>query len=107
MRWGCWSGMKVVRILSDRPTERVKHSNGKTVSESIHLISVTICTTLVFGNLKLNFYDPNMMNHYSTQNILSVSESDARIHIEKEKLIVSVSAVSVRIRSVFMTSPMK
>jgi hypothetical protein len=54
--------MKVVRILSDRPTERVRHSNGKTVSESGHLISVTIRIALVSGNSKLNFYDPSMMN---------------------------------------------
>jgi hypothetical protein len=52
----------VVRILSDRPTERVRHSNGKTVSESRHLVSVTIRTALVSGNFKLNLYDPNMMN---------------------------------------------
>jgi hypothetical protein len=60
----CRLGMKVVRILSVRPTNRkVKHSNGKTVSESGHLISVTICTALVFWNSKLNnFYDSNMMN---------------------------------------------
>jgi hypothetical protein len=45
-----------------RPTERVRHSNGKTVSESGHLISVTIRTALVFGNSKYNFYYPNMMN---------------------------------------------
>jgi hypothetical protein len=47
---------------SDRPTERVRHSNGKTVFESGHLISVTIRTVLVSGNSMLNFYDPNMMN---------------------------------------------
>jgi hypothetical protein len=47
---------------SDRPTERVRHSNGKTVSESGHLISVTIRAALVSRNSKLNFYDPNMMN---------------------------------------------
>jgi hypothetical protein len=55
-------GMKVVRILSVRPTKRVRHSSGKTISEYGHLISVTICTTLVSGNSKLNFYDWNMMN---------------------------------------------
>jgi hypothetical protein len=55
--------MKVVRILSiRRPTERVRHSNGKTVSKSGHLISVTIRTALISGNSKLNFYYPNMMN---------------------------------------------
>jgi hypothetical protein len=43
-------------------TERVRHSNGKTASESGHLIPVTIRTVLVSGNSKLNFYDPNMMN---------------------------------------------
>jgi hypothetical protein len=56
------AGMKVVRILSVRPTERFRHSNGKTVFEFGHLISVTIRTALVSGNSKLNVYDPNMMN---------------------------------------------
>jgi hypothetical protein len=51
------SGMDIIR-----PTERVRHSNGKTVFESEHLISVTIHTALVSGNSMLNFYDPNMMN---------------------------------------------
>jgi hypothetical protein len=52
--------MKVVR----RPTDQkgVRHSNGKTVSEFGHLISVIIRTALVTGNSKLNFYDPNIMN---------------------------------------------
>jgi hypothetical protein len=78
----------VVRILYVRPTERVRHSNGKAVSECGLLISVTIRTALVSGNSKLNFYNPNMMNITSTQNILSVF--DPRILFEK-------SAVSVRI----------
>jgi hypothetical protein len=53
----------VVRILSVRPTDRkVRHSNSKIVSESEHLISITIRTALVSGNSKLDFYDPNMMN---------------------------------------------
>jgi hypothetical protein len=51
------SGMDIIR-----PTERVRHSNGKTVFESGHFISVTIRTALVSGNSLLNFYDPNMMN---------------------------------------------
>jgi hypothetical protein len=46
-----------------RPTERVvRHSNGNTVFEFGHLISVTIRTTLVSGKSMLNFCDPNMMN---------------------------------------------
>jgi hypothetical protein len=46
-----------------------------------------------------------MMNITIRQkNILSVSESDPRIQTEKEKLSVFVSAVSVRIRSVFIPS---
>jgi glycosylphosphatidylinositol transamidase (GPIT) subunit GPI8 len=40
--------------------------------------------------------------HYSIKNILSVSVFDPRIQSEKEKLSVFVSAVSVRIRSVFI-----
>jgi hypothetical protein len=40
-----------------------------------------------------------------TQNILFVSESDPRIQTEKEKLSVFVSAVSVRILSVFIPIP--
>jgi hypothetical protein len=55
------SGTDIIRP-TDRPTERVRHSNGKTVFESGHLISVTIRTASVSGNSKLNFYDPNMMN---------------------------------------------
>jgi hypothetical protein len=55
------SGTDIIRP-TDRPTERVRHSNGKTVSESGHLIFVTIRTALVSGNSKLNFYYPNMMN---------------------------------------------
>jgi hypothetical protein len=58
------------------------------------LISVTICSALISGNSKLNFYDPNMMNITIRQNIMSVSESDPRIQTEKEKLSTSVSAVS-------------
>jgi hypothetical protein len=51
----------------------------------------------------LNFYDPNMMSITIRQkNILSVFVFDPRIFSEKEKLSVSVSAVSVRIRSVFI-----
>jgi hypothetical protein len=61
--WSLPVGMKVVRILSVLPmTEKVRHSNGKAVSESGHLISVSIRTALVSVNSKLNFYDPNMMN---------------------------------------------
>jgi hypothetical protein len=44
------------------PTDPVKHSNGNTVSESGHLIFVTIRTALLTRNPKLNFYVPNMMN---------------------------------------------
>jgi hypothetical protein len=51
------SGMDIILM-----TERVRHSNGKIVLESRHLISVTIRTTLVSGNSELHFYDPNMMN---------------------------------------------
>jgi hypothetical protein len=40
--------------------------------------------------------------HYSTHHLLFVFESDLRIQPEKEKLYVSISAVSVRIRSVFI-----
>jgi hypothetical protein len=86
-----------------RPIDRPNgggRSNGKTVSESEHLILVTIRTVLVSKNSKLNFYDRNMMN--ITKNILSVSKFDPRIQSEKEKLYVSVSTVSVRIRSVFI-----
>jgi hypothetical protein len=61
--------MKVVRILSVRPTDRKGHSNGKTVFKSGHLISVTIRTALVSGNSMLNFYDPNMMNITTRQKI--------------------------------------
>jgi hypothetical protein len=55
------SGTDIIR-LTDRPTETVRHSNSKTVSESGHLISVTIRSALVSRNSKLNFYDPNMLN---------------------------------------------
>jgi hypothetical protein len=55
------SGTDIIRP-TDRPTERFRHSYGKTVFEFGHLISVTIHTALVSGNSKLDFYDPNMMN---------------------------------------------
>jgi hypothetical protein len=52
------SGTDVMRTTDPK----VRDLNGKTVSESGSLISVTICTALVSGNSKLNFYDPNTMN---------------------------------------------
>jgi hypothetical protein len=54
------SGTDIIRL--NRPTERFRHSYGKIVFESGHLISVTIRTALVSGNSKLDFYDPNMIN---------------------------------------------
>jgi hypothetical protein len=48
------SGTDIIRP-TDPPT--VRHSNGKTVFESGHLISVAIHTALVSGNSMFNFYD--------------------------------------------------
>jgi hypothetical protein len=52
----------------------------------------------------LHFYDPNMMNITIRQKRLFVSIFDPRILSEKEKIFVSISAVSVRIRFVFITN---
>jgi hypothetical protein len=65
----------------------------KIVSESEHSISVIIGTIIV------SKYDEY---YYSTHHLLLVSESDPRIMSEKDKLFVSVSAVSVCIRLVFI-----
>jgi hypothetical protein len=90
--------MKVVRILTVQPIGRVKHSNGNTVFESEHLISVTICIASISGNSKLNFYDPNMMHitiHKNyTVRIRIRSKYDPRIQSEKEKLSIYVFAIS-------------
>jgi hypothetical protein len=84
-------GMKVVRILSvrptGRPTERVRHSNSKTVFKSGHLISVTICTALVSGNSMLNFYDPNMMNTTIRQKIYCMYSYSIREFFWERKII--------------------
>jgi hypothetical protein len=77
-----------------RPTERVRHSNGKTVSESGHLISVTIRTALVFGNSKYNFYYPNMMNitiqHKNTVCIRIRSENSVR---ERKTICICIRSI--------------
>jgi hypothetical protein len=91
--------MKVVRILSVRPTERVILSNGKTVSESGHLIFVTIRIALVSGYSKLNFYNPNTMNITIRHKIYCWYPSEKSVR--EKKLSVSVS---VRIRSVVIPS---
>jgi hypothetical protein len=89
--------MKVVQILSVRPT----NWKGQTLKcdEFGHLISITLHTTLVTGNSKLNFlwskYDEY---HYSTQNMMNITIRqkiyifDPSIQSEKEKLFASVSA---------------
>jgi hypothetical protein len=83
--------MKVVQILSVRSTERVK----KTVSESRHLIFVTIRTALVSGNSKLNFYDLDMMN-ITIQHKIYCHVFDPRILSEKEKLSSSIHSYPIR-----------
>jgi hypothetical protein len=74
---------------------KVIHLNGRIVSKSVHLISLTIRTALVSGNSKLNFYYPNMINITIRHKIYCLF--DPRILSEKEKLSVSVSTISVRI----------
>jgi hypothetical protein len=83
--------MKVVQILSVRSTERVR----KTVSESGHLIFVTIRTALVSGNSKLNFYDLDMMN-ITIQHKIYCHVFDPRILSEKEKLSSSIHSYPIR-----------
>jgi hypothetical protein len=68
-----------------RPTERFRHSYGKTIFESGHLISITICTALVFGNSKLDFYDPNMMNVTIRQKIYCLYPYSIREFCPKKK----------------------
>jgi hypothetical protein len=91
--------MKVVGYYpSNRPIEMVRHSNGKTVSESGHLISVTIRTALVSENSKLNFYDPNLMNITIQHKIYC--PNPIREFRQKRKKIICICIRSIR--SVFI-----
>jgi hypothetical protein len=89
------SGTDIICISSDR---RVKPSNGK---DSIVIWVFNIRNYLYYistQTFKVGFlrskYD---VYHYSTHHLLFVSESDLKIQFE----YVSVSAVSIRIRSLF------
>jgi hypothetical protein len=76
-----------------RPTDRKgRHSDGKTVSESGHLISVTIRTASVSENSKLNFYDPNMMNITIRHKIYCPYPNPIR-----ERKIICISIRSIRL----------
>jgi hypothetical protein len=88
----------VVQILSVRSTERVR----KTVSESGHLIFVTIRTALVSGNSKLNFYDLDMMNITIQHKIYCQYPYSIREFCPRKK---NYLVVSIRIRSVFIPTP--
>jgi hypothetical protein len=88
------SGTDIIRL-----TERVRHSNGKDRIWIRTFIIRNYPYRISIRKFNVKFlwskYDEY---HDSTQNILS--ESDLRIQTETEKL--SLSTVSVRIRSIFI-----